>query len=177
MPHTDRSPGKNPGCVISPVGSAVPTPDCKLSDSSDDTACHKLWLWHPARHLLPLGGSATGAAFPPEHPKPATEGSSLQMPTDPGGTAHPLYNRGQALSTSSLVTQRAAHLPYIHGIQRYLCRHRDLGTERTRPGLGMTLARLRLSESSQLQTQSLFCRLYQSLNPHQVLSARPPNAH
>lgn len=102
MPHTDRSPGKNPGCVIRPVGSAVPTPVCKLSDSGDNTACHKLRLWHPARHLLVLQGSATGAAFPPEVPKPAPEGSSLQMPTDPGGTAHPLYNRGQALSTSSL---------------------------------------------------------------------------
>lgn len=59
-------------------------------------------------------------------------------------------------------------MPYIHGIQRCLCGHRDLRTEETRPGLEVTLARLLLSESSQLQTQGLFRRLCQSLTPHQV---------
>lgn len=127
MSLIDRSPGKNSGCVIRPVDSAVPTPVCQLSYGGDNTACHKLWLWHPARHLSALQVSASGNALPSERPMPAAEGSSLQVPTDPGGTTHPICNRGQAL--------RAAHLPRVHGIQRCLCRRRHFRAERTRSGL------------------------------------------
>lgn len=103
--------------VIRPVGSAVPTPVCKLGYGSDNTACHKLWLWHPASYLSALQVSASRIALPSGPPMPATEGSPLQVPTDPGGATHPICNRGQTL--------RDAHLPHAHGIHRCLCRHRD----------------------------------------------------
>lgn len=91
--------------MIRPVGSAVPTPVCKLSYGSENTACHKLWLWHPASHLSALQVSASRTDLPSGPPMPAVEGSSLKVPTDPGGAAHRICNRGQAL--------RAAHLPYV----------------------------------------------------------------